>query len=41
VIEIALEKPADLDTLRGDLVKAGFDEPLVQNFGRRSAGWSG
>ncbi|MDI6936638.1 protein translocase subunit SecF, partial [Serratia sp. Se-PFBMAAmG] len=33
VIEINLEKPADLDALREGLVKAGFQEPLVQNFG--------
>ena len=33
VIEINLEKPAELDTLRESLVKAGFQEPLVQNFG--------
>ena len=33
VIEISLEKPADLDTLRGSLVKSGFVEPQVQNFG--------
>ncbi|KOC89900.1 protein translocase subunit SecF [Winslowiella iniecta] len=33
VIEITLEKPADLDTLRGSLEKAGFAEPQVQNFG--------
>ena len=33
MIEINLEKPADLDALRDGLVKAGFEEPLVQNFG--------
>ncbi|WP_437608790.1 protein translocase subunit SecF [Erwinia sp. V71] len=33
VIEINLEKPAELDALRESLVKAGFQEPLVQNFG--------
>ena len=33
VIEITLEKPADLDTLRGSLEKAGFADPQVQNFG--------
>lgn len=33
VIEINLEKPAELDNLRESLVKAGFQEPLVQNFG--------
>lgn len=33
VIEISLERPADLDALREGLVKAGFEEPLVQNFG--------
>ncbi|WP_017347907.1 protein translocase subunit SecF [Pantoea sp. A4] len=33
VIEINLEKPTDLDTLRSALQQAGFDEPQVQNFG--------
>ncbi|HKN03479.1 MAG TPA: protein translocase subunit SecF [Buttiauxella sp.] len=33
VIEISLEKPADLDLLRGALEKAGFQDPLIQNFG--------
>ncbi|RWR00638.1 preprotein translocase subunit SecF [[Pantoea] beijingensis] len=33
VIEITLEKPAELDTLRSSLEKAGFVEPQVQNFG--------
>ena len=33
VIEISLEKPADLDVMRASLEKAGFAEPLVQNFG--------
>ncbi|MBE8178570.1 protein translocase subunit SecF, partial [Leptospira borgpetersenii serovar Ballum] len=33
VIEIGLEKPADLDVMRESLVKAGFEEPLLQNFG--------
>ncbi|WPU22086.1 protein translocase subunit SecF [Cedecea neteri] len=33
VIEIGLEKPAELDTMRAALQKAGFEEPLVQNFG--------
>nr|WP_233148983.1 protein translocase subunit SecF [Shimwellia pseudoproteus] len=33
VIEITLEKPADLDTMRGALEKAGFADPLIQNFG--------
>ncbi|GLR10186.1 protein translocase subunit SecF [Mixta theicola] len=33
VIEISLEKPAELDTLRGALEKSGFVEPQVQNFG--------
>ncbi|RPH28472.1 protein translocase subunit SecF [Buttiauxella warmboldiae] len=33
VIEISLEKPADLDQMRQALQKAGFAEPLVQNFG--------
>ncbi|MDI7507086.1 protein translocase subunit SecF, partial [Cronobacter dublinensis] len=33
VIEIALEKPADLDLMRQSLEKAGFEEPLLQNFG--------
>ncbi|KAB8310049.1 protein translocase subunit SecF [Erwinia endophytica] len=33
VIEITLEKPADLDTLRGVLQHSGFTDPQVQNFG--------
>jgi len=33
VIEITLEKPAELDNLRGALEKAGFTDPQVQNFG--------
>ena len=33
VIEISLEKPVDLDQTREALEKAGFAEPLVQNFG--------
>ncbi|RLM27736.1 protein-export membrane protein SecF [Brenneria alni] len=33
VIEINLEKPADLDLIRASLEKAGFQDPLIQNFG--------
>ncbi|WP_440863290.1 protein translocase subunit SecF [Symbiopectobacterium purcellii] len=33
VIEINLEKPADLDLIRDALEKAGFADPLIQNFG--------
>ncbi|KAA9000095.1 protein translocase subunit SecF [Affinibrenneria salicis] len=33
VIEISLEKAADLDVMRGELEKAGFQDPLIQNFG--------
>ncbi|NKI75004.1 protein translocase subunit SecF [Dickeya sp. CFBP 2040] len=33
VIEIALEKSADLEQMREALQKAGFADPLVQNFG--------
>ena len=33
VIEITLEKPAELDQMRQALQKAGFGEPQVQNFG--------
>ncbi|PWC15001.1 protein translocase subunit SecF [Brenneria roseae subsp. americana] len=33
VIEINLEKPADLDLIRDSLQKAGFHDPLIQNFG--------
>ncbi len=33
VIEISLEKPADMDQMRDALEKAGFEEPLLQNFG--------
>lgn len=33
VIEISLEKSAEIDTLRGALENAGFKDPQVQNFG--------
>ena len=33
VIEISLEKPVDMDEMRLSLQKAGFEEPLLQNFG--------
>ena len=33
MIEINLEKPADLDLIRDSLEKAGFADPLIQNFG--------
>nr|WP_263458400.1 protein translocase subunit SecF [Brenneria tiliae] len=33
VIEINLEKPADLDLIRDSLQNAGFHDPLIQNFG--------
>ncbi|TKI02457.1 protein translocase subunit SecF [Martelella alba] len=33
VIEISLEKPADMDVMRDALENAGFADPLVQNFG--------
>nr|WP_275051439.1 protein translocase subunit SecF [Brenneria goodwinii] len=33
VIEINLEKPADLDLIRDSLQQAGFHDPLIQNFG--------
>ncbi|QTF09523.1 protein translocase subunit SecF [Brenneria izadpanahii] len=33
VIEISLEKPADLDLIRDSLRQAGFHDPLLQNFG--------
>ncbi|MEM6160560.1 protein translocase subunit SecF [Erwinia sp. P6884] len=33
VIEITLEKPAELDTLRSSLEQSGIKEPQVQNFG--------
>jgi len=33
VIEVTLEKPAEIDVLRGALEKSGFTEPQVQNFG--------
>ncbi|MBJ7221848.1 MULTISPECIES: protein translocase subunit SecF [unclassified Brenneria] len=33
VIEINLEKPADLDLIRDSLEQAGFHDPLIQNFG--------
>ena len=33
VIEISLEKPVDMDQMRLSLQKAGFEEPLLQNFG--------
>lgn len=33
VIEISLEKPVELDGLRDGLEKAGYADPIVQNFG--------
>ncbi|MQL48032.1 MULTISPECIES: protein translocase subunit SecF [Photorhabdus] len=33
VIEIKLSQPADLDKMRDSLAKAGFEDPLLQNFG--------
>ncbi|MGL4683687.1 MAG: protein translocase subunit SecF, partial [Hafnia alvei] len=33
VIEVSLEKPADMDMMRDALQKAGFVDPLLQNFG--------
>ncbi|GAA3614810.1 MAG: protein translocase subunit SecF [Gibbsiella quercinecans] len=33
VIEISLDKPADLDLMRDTLEKAGFQDPVLQNFG--------
>ncbi|MCS2169824.1 protein translocase subunit SecF [Scandinavium sp. TWS1a] len=33
VIEISLEQPADMDQMRDALEKAGFADPLLQNFG--------
>ena len=33
VIELNLQKPADLDAMRDALEQAGFKEPLIQNFG--------
>ncbi|AGO53906.1 protein translocase subunit SecF [Serratia plymuthica] len=33
VIEISLEKPANLDLMRDTLEKAGFQDPIIQNFG--------
>ncbi|TCV94365.1 protein translocase subunit SecF [Biostraticola tofi] len=33
VIELNLEKPAEIDVMRGALEKAGFQDPLIQNFG--------
>ncbi|MFI0487854.1 MAG: protein translocase subunit SecF [Yersinia sp. (in: enterobacteria)] len=33
VIEVSLEKPADLDQLRNMLEKSGFESPILQNFG--------
>lgn len=33
VIEINLEKPANLDLIRDRLEKAGFQDPIIQNFG--------
>lgn len=33
MIEINLEKPADLDLIRDSLEKAGFADPFIQNFG--------
>lgn len=33
VIEISLDKPANLDDMRASMEKAGFTDPVVQNFG--------
>ncbi len=33
VIEITLEKPAEMDVMREALQKAGYEEPQLQNFG--------
>jgi preprotein translocase subunit SecF len=33
VIEISLEQPANLDLMRDTLEKAGFQDPIIQNFG--------
>lgn len=33
VIEITLEKPADIESLRGALQQSGFVDPQIQNFG--------
>ncbi|VTP60732.1 preprotein translocase subunit SecF [Serratia rubidaea] len=33
VIEINLEQPANLDLMRDTLEKAGFQDPVIQNFG--------
>jgi preprotein translocase subunit SecF len=33
VIEISLEQPANLDLMRDTLEKAGFQDPVIQNFG--------
>jgi preprotein translocase subunit SecF len=33
VIEISLDKPANLDDIRSAMDKAGFSDPVVQNFG--------
>lgn len=33
VIEITLEKPAEMDKMREALQRAGFDDPQLQNFG--------
>ncbi len=33
VIELNLEKPAEIEVMRGALEKAGFQDPLIQNFG--------
>ena len=32
-LEIPLEKPAEIDVMRDALQKAGFEEPMLQNFG--------
>lgn len=39
VIEISLEKPADLDMMRSALEKAGFQDPLVQNLVAAVTSW--
>ena len=34
LIEVGYDKPAELDAIRAKLDNAGFDDAIVQNFGR-------
>lgn len=40
VIEITLEKPAEIDVMRDALQKAGFEEPMLQTLVAATTSWS-